>query len=182
VFQDLRVGYLIIHKYLENKIKGENKMLSSKLFILNFSFLFLFAMQVGATPFTDNGDGTIKDQATSLVWQKCSQGLSGTSCSSGTATTATWANAVSYCNSLSLASKTWRLPNVNELISIIDYIKSGSPRIDTTAFPATVASEYWSSTTYAASTTNAWFVYFFVGYMTNTLKTNSYYVRCVSGP
>jgi hypothetical protein len=155
-----------------------------KFLLLNFLFLLLFAMQVGATPFTDNSDGTIKDNATSLVWQKCSQGLSGTSCSSGTATTASWASAVSYCNSLSLASKTWRLPNVNELKSIIDYTKSTSPSIDTTAFPSTVASVYWSSTTTAGGGSLAWIVYFSSsGNSVNSdNKPNTYYVRCVSGP
>jgi hypothetical protein len=155
---------------------------------LNFSFLFLFAMQTEARPFTDNNDGTVKDQATNLVWQKCSQGLSGTSCSSASASKATWASAVSYCNSLSLASKTWRLPNVNELMTIIDYSKSNSssPTIDTSAFPATVAGFYWSSTTYAANTTIAWIVDFGYGgtysIKYDGSKTTSYSVRCVSGP
>ena len=75
-----------------------------KFFILSFLFLILFAMQIGATPFTDNGDGTVKDQATNLVWQKCSLGLSGTSCGSGSAITATWVSAVASCNGFALAS------------------------------------------------------------------------------
>ncbi len=152
-----------------------------KFLILNFALLILFAMQIDATPFTDNSDGTVKDNATSLVWQKCSQGLSGTSCSSGTATVSTWTSAVSYCNSLSLASKTWRLPNVNELKTIVDYTKT-SFLIDSTAFPATIANYYWSSTTSAAPTTNAWAVYSVFGYVNGGNKTDSLYVRCVSGP
>lgn len=144
--------------------------------------LLLLAAQIGATPFTDNGDGTVRDQATNLVWQKCSQGLSGTSCSSGSATTATWASAVSYCTSLSLASKTWRLPNVNELRSIVDYTKTSSPTIDSTAFPATVAYIYWTSTTNGVNIGAAWYVYFLEGYVASPNKTGSYYVRCVSGP
>jgi hypothetical protein len=179
VFQDHSI---IIHKYLKNKIKGETKMFP-KFLILNFLVFILLAMQVEAAPFTDNSDGTIKDNATSLVWQKCSQGLSGTSCSSGSATIATWASAVSYCNSLSLASKTWRLPNVNELRTIVDYTKTSSPVIDSTAFPATIASGYWSSTTYAITTPNAWLVSFLVGAVgEGGPKTNSNCVRCVSGP
>ena len=153
-----------------------------KFLILNFSIFILLATQVEAAPFTDNGDGTVKDQATNLVWQKCSQGLSGSTCSSGTATTATWTNAVSYCNSLSLASKTWRLPNSNESKTIVDYTKSSSPAIDSTAFPATIANYYWSSTTYAPSTTVAYYFNFGDGYVGNTNKTSLNYVRCVSGP
>ena len=153
-----------------------------KILILNFSLFILLATQVEAAPFTDNSDGTVKDLATNLAWQKCSQGLSGTNCSTGSETTATWASAVSYCNSLSLASRTWRLPNVNELKTIAEYTKATSPAIDSTAFPATIASYYWSSTTYAQSNNNAWSVNFNLGILDLFFKTNAYYVRCVSGP
>jgi hypothetical protein len=85
-----------------------------KKLILNLLILFLGVFEIHSAPFTDNSNGTVTDQATGLVWQKCSAGLSGTSCGTGSAGTYTWANALSYCNSLSLASRTWRLPNVNE--------------------------------------------------------------------
>jgi hypothetical protein len=122
------------------------KNLRRKFLILTFAFLILFALQIEAAPFTDNGDGTVKDNATGLVWKKCSNGLSGTSCSTGTATTYTWANAVTACTS------GWRLPSINELKTIVDTTKASGATIDTTAFPATFASYYWSSTTYAPST------------------------------
>jgi len=130
--------------------------------------------------FTDNGDGTVTDSGTNLVWQKCSRGQNATDCS-GTATTSNWQTAISYCNSLNLASKTWRLPNRNELQSIIDHTVS-DPSIHTTAFPNTQLSDYWSSTTHMANTDMAWSVRFSSGSVLEYLKTLNYNVRCVSGP
>jgi hypothetical protein len=135
-----------------------------------------------ARSYTDNSDGTIKDNATGLTWQKCSSGLSGTTCATGTATTADWTTAGSYCSSLSLVSKTWRLPTVQELGNLVDYSRSTSPVVNNTFFPATVANAYWSSTTYATPTTSAWYINFGVGTVGNTYKTDSNFMRCVSGP
>jgi hypothetical protein len=131
--------------------------------------------------FTDNNDGTIKDNATGLIWQKCSQGQNNDATCSGSATTETWANALTYCSGLTLAGRTWRLPTVNELGSLLDTTKTSHPSIDT-AFPNTVPNGYWSSTTYAPNTYNAWYVNFNSGNVNFSLKANSYYVRCVSGP
>lgn len=137
-------------------------------------------MPLWAAPYTDNGD-TITDTRTGLVWQKCSNGQSGASCGTGSATTATWTAAITYCNNLNLAGKTWRLPSKNELLSITERSKY-SPAIDTTYFPATVSSSYWSSSTYASGTASAWGVYFNYGYSSYFSKPNNYYVRCVAGP
>lgn len=63
-----------------------------------------------------------------------------------------------------------------------DYGKATSPLIDTTAFPGTVAANYWSSTAYAPVTDNAWIIGFFSGNIATHIKTNGNYVRCVSGP
>lgn len=132
--------------------------------------------------FTDNGDGTVKDNTTSLIWQKCSRGQTNNSTCSGAATFTDWAGAITYCNGLSLAGKTWRLPQVNELKTIVDTIKTANPVIDTTAFPSTVANIYWSSTTYLATPANVWYITFGNGSVNNGVKTNSGYVRCVTGP
>ena len=55
-----------------------------------------------------------------------------------------------------------------------------SPAIDTT-FVNTASNHYWSSTTYVAATTYAWFVNFGYGYVGYNDKAASYYVRCVRG-
>ncbi|EPG73101.1 PF07603 family protein [Leptospira fainei serovar Hurstbridge str. BUT 6] len=128
----------------------------------------------------NSGGGFVTDNGTGLIWELCTAGLSGSNCSSGTATTYTWQNALNRCNALTTAGKTWRLPNVNELRSIADYSKS-NPSIDSITFPATVSSYYWTSTSYAQSPSNAWYVYFNNGQMNPfTSKGSTYYVRCVT--
>ena len=97
--------------------------------------------------------------------------------------TYTWEQALTYCENLTLPAggySDWRLPNRNELQSIVDYSRY-NPAIDTTFFPDTVASNYWSSTTYADNTSYAWYVYFSYGGVGNYSKTSSYYVRAVRG-
>ncbi len=132
--------------------------------------------------FRDNGDGTVTDNGTGLVWQKCSAGQSGADCSTGTASQHTWENAVSYCNGLSVAGKSWRLPNVNEVKSIVDRTTS-SPSIDASAFPSTPAlglAAVWTSSTYVNIPSNAWRVLFYDGSVDFDTKSSSHYVRCVS--
>ncbi len=78
----------------------------------------------GLNNFVDNGDGTITDNATGLMWQQADDG-----------NPRDWQNALSYCENLSLASHSdWRLPNAKELHSILDYSRSpqttNSPAID----------------------------------------------------
>jgi hypothetical protein len=81
------------------------------------------------------------------------------------------------------AGKTnWRVPTKDELVSILDYTATTPAKINGSFFPNTVASNYWSSTTYAPNTSNAWFVNFAYGYVSYYSKTSNYYVRCVSGP
>ena len=151
-----------------------------------------------AIPYTDNGDGTVYDGRTGLVWQKCSMGQNNDTTCSGTATTATWAIALTYCNDLNsynavgfASHTTWRLPNINELKSIVDRNISPNPSaINNTIFPNTLANIYWSSSTYVPSKGIAWSVAFNddgaygAGSVTNYFgKAASYYVRCVaSGP
>ena len=75
---------------------------------------------------------------------------------------------------------TWRLPNINELLSIVDYANS-SKWINTYYFTTSVANGYWSSSTTAGNTSGAWSVYFYNGSTYNNGKSNGNYVRCVRG-
>ncbi|MBE7412929.1 MAG: DUF1566 domain-containing protein [Leptospiraceae bacterium] len=131
---------------------------------------------------TENGDGTVKDNVTGLIWQKCSNGQSGSNCS-GAASSDLWANALSACSGLSLAGKSWRLPNINELKSIIDINKSSGETIDTNIFPNTASGSYWSSTTLVSNTNFSWEVNFSSGFSVSDDTNLQYsYIRCVSGP
>jgi hypothetical protein len=81
------------------------------------------------------------------------------------------------------AGKTnWRVPTKDELVSLVDYSRTSAPTINTTYFPNTVASYYWSSTTDASDTAGAWRVYFNGGLVVTNFKSNGFPVRCVSGP
>jgi len=149
--------------------------------------------------YTDNNDGSITDNVTGLMWQKCSDGQSGTYCATGSATTYNWyqaagiahasynVDATNVCGNLTLAGQTdWRLPSRIELVSLID---NGvyNPAINTIYFPSTVSSSYWSSTTYAYNTSYAWLVFFSSGNPNTDYKSvssnssSANYARCVRG-
>jgi len=138
--------------------------------ILTIAMALLFFLNVVAGDFIDNGEDTVTDNNTGLIWQ---QGEGGKK---------TWEDAISYCEDLSLAGYTdWRLPNKNELNSIIDY-EIYNPAIDKNFFPdfpVAYASYYWSSTTYVNDSSIAWWVYFYHGSVNSANKSSNPYVRCV---
>lgn len=129
----------------------------------------------------DNGNGTVTDNSTGLIWQKCSAGQNNDGTCGGTVSYYNSDQALSYCSALSLGGRDdWRLPNVKELKSLIDNT-SYSPAIDAVSFPNTSAYYYWASTTLAGITGNAWFVLFDDGYVQATAKYSLMAVRCVRG-
>jgi hypothetical protein len=97
----------------------------------------------------DNGDDTITDTSTGLMWTKYFLGSN-----------VNWEDAIDGAISLSLAGhEDWRLPNIKELQSIIDYTV-GEPTINTNFFPVTQnPCRLWSSTTSAVQTSSAWCIY-----------------------
>jgi hypothetical protein len=135
-----------------------------------------------APQFTDNGNGTISDSTSGRVWQKCTRGQTAPTCS-GSVTQTTWANSITYCEGLTLGGRSdWRLPNINELRSIVDYTQSVPPLLSQTFFPSTLNNSYWSSTTYVQYTSSSYFINFSNGFEDDLLKSSSRPVRCVAGP
>ena len=119
----------------------------------------------------DNGDGTVTDTATGLMWQQTEAGEM------------PWEEAMAYCENLVLPEggyDDWRLPNRNELRSLVDYSRE-DPAIDLTHFPGVVSSDYWSSTTRADFMGRAWTVSFYYGDVNNYYKSYSNYVLAVRG-
>jgi hypothetical protein len=119
--------------------------------------------------YTDNGDGTVTDNVTGLMWQKA---VSATA-------TYTWAQAVAYCPTLILAGHgDWRLPSVIELVSIVD-VGQSNLSINGIYFPNTPSTWFWSSSPVAGSPSGAWYVNFYGGRTSNVDVSNALYVRCV---
>jgi len=122
--------------------------------------------------FTDLGNGVVRDNVTGLEWQQ------------DTAPgTYTWDQANTYCENLTLGGRSdWRLPTIKELSMLVDSSRPyPGPTINTTYFPNTQSSYYWSSTTNAYYPDYAWSVNFFLGYMPNDGKSSGNYVRAVRG-
>ena len=138
--------------------------------------------------YTDNGEATstITDNSTGLVWQKCSKGLSGTDCATGSAVNSNWTNALAYCNAntAQLPGSGWRLPNVNELLTLVDYSTSTVATINGVYFPNTTLGNYWTSSTVVFGANIAWYVNFLYGYTgidgAKSLSSG-FRARCVRG-
>jgi hypothetical protein len=120
--------------------------------------------------FVNNGDGTVSDNLTGLIWQQ------------DETNTMSWEAALSYCEGLSLGNHSdWRLPNIKELGSLTDDMRY-FPAIDTNFFPDAQPSNYWSSTTNTYMPGFAWGLDFNSGENFSRDKSSSnYHVRCVRG-
>ena len=118
--------------------------------------------------FVDNGDGTVTDASTGLMWQR--ETAPGTY---------TWQEALEHCAGLDFAGhKDWRLPTVSELVGIVDYGRHG-PAIDPVL--GAVPSVYWSSSAHVhAPLPAAWIVSFRDGDVgDDSVETTRCFVRAV---
>jgi len=139
--------------------------------------------------YTDLGNGIVRENVNGLEWVKdCNliktrnPGFD----NDGTAGdgAVTWQHALDYVVKLNnenyLGHSDWRLPTIKELSILVDRGRY-NPTIDTTFFPGTVASAYWSSTPYAYDTSYACGVAFLHGGGGVDFKTSRSYVRAVRG-
>lgn len=107
------------------------------------------------------------DARTSRAWQRASA-----------PGTYDWANAKTYCAGLKLQGSGWRLPDIRELESLVDF-KESAPAIDKTVFPGTLGAYYWSATAYKPDASEAWCVTFDYGNSVDYNVGNQGRVRCV---
>jgi hypothetical protein len=133
--------------------------------------------------YQDNGDGTVTDLNTGLMWQQ-------TPVNSGFF----WQEAVDYCNDLELAGyDDWRIPSLKEIFSISDF-SQGWPYLDTSYFDIAGPSvskdeQYWTSNFYVGLTHNGALSAFGVNHGTGHIKSYpangggpmGNYVRAVRG-
>jgi len=145
--------------------------------------------------YTDNGNGTVTDNRSGLIW------LKNANCFGyqdwGTARRSATNLASGQCGLRDGSRRgMWRLPTKEEWQAMIDkkYVDRqnyNQPALSNAAgtgkwkegdaFSGVQTHNYWSSTTFAPTTALAWFVYFSNGYVYNTNKTNMRYVWPVRG-
>jgi hypothetical protein len=133
--------------------------------------------------FTDNSNGTVTDNLTGLIWLKnanCTETVGGI-----TGGLNTWADALTFCNNLASrncgltdgsAAGDWRLPNRNEMNSLIDSSRFNLALPAGHPFNNVQADYYWSATTYSYNTSSAWHLYLNDGNVDYYDKT---YTDCV---
>jgi hypothetical protein len=152
--------------------------------------------------FTDNGDGTVTDNLTGLIWLKDANAANTTAYD--TDGKITWAQAFDFVSKLNngdygagssgnCGQTDLRLPNRFEMESLL-HLGYSSPAVPNRAGTGQwaagdpfnnlkfgAADRYWTSTTSAASTTYAWIVNLNDGYVLNGGKAGTYYVLPVRG-
>jgi hypothetical protein len=147
--------------------------------------------------FIDNGDGTITDLQTGLMWEKKVAGATCLNCVddrySWDAAMIDWLDRlngrlINSPNEGGVAGHSdWRLPTLAELQTIVELNASGcaegSPCIDPIFGPSTssLSSLYWSASTPADFPEDAWFVDFSDGDVNADRKNGTYHVRAVRG-
>lgn len=104
----------------------------------------------GDNDFRVNGDGTVSDRASGLTWQQQDDGQA-----------RDWPAALAYCANLKLAGHSdWRLPNIKELQSLVDY-RRHDPALDEGALKQSdKRAWFWSSTTHGDSILQADYICF----------------------
>ena len=122
--------------------------------------------------FRENGNDTVTDTRTGLVWEQVKGGNGSEA--------VTWQAALSYCENLGKGGiNNWRLPSIRELESLVDEERYNAAVDGVFGYGSLNA---WSSTSYSTSSTQAWYVGFESGKVSYGDKDgSSYYARCVCG-
>lgn len=119
----------------------------------------------------DASTNTILDTSTFIMWQDDNNVSSNTQ---------NWEQAILYCENLTLAGyEDWKLPNINELSTILDLTTFNPAIISDFNSYLSNSTLYWSSTTYKYDTRNSWIIYFLTGEIITSSKSSNNYVRCM---
>ena len=118
------------------------------------------------TTLTIFGDAVVTDSTTGLMWQKSYRAYG------------SWKAALEYCEASNYAGYSdWRLPNRDELASLLDYDKPSTPY---SYFPDMPNNNFWSSTSNVSKEYYGWSVdYYTGGIFDDYSKPGSMHVRCV---
>jgi len=132
----------------------------------------LYPLSTPTERFEDNGDGTVTDKQSKLMWMRCAVGqiwVKGTC--DGAAVALTWAAALDAAQSInrrgSFFFNDWRVPQVPELAGIAER-QCKNPRINLTVFPATPPVAFWTATSRPSNSVEA--SAFVLGFGTDGVK------------
>jgi hypothetical protein len=137
--------------FADGRIKGYGfRRQGTSRYVKTFYARFVRGNAYGGNNFKDNGDGTVTDKNTGLMWMKTDSGKP-----------MTWEKALAYAENMTYAGYSdWRLPNAKELQYLVDYTRSpdatGSAAIDPVFQTSAITNEagqkdypfFWSSTTF----------------------------------
>ncbi len=138
-----------------------------------------------ATPseaFFDFGDGTVRHRPTQLVWTRCAIGQewTGSGCS-GEPELLDWAAALNVADQAEISGQSdWRLPNRNELSSIVE-TRCHDPAINGTVFPDSQGGGFWTSSPVHSEGGQVWVVDFDQGALQPRAQAGSHALRLVRG-
>lgn len=132
-----------------------------------------------SSDFTVHNNGTVTHNATGLMWMRCSIGQTwqGERCT-GVASKFTWQQALTQDGTNYAGYSDWRLPNKNELASIVE-LRCYNTSINGDIFPDTPSSWFWSSSPSYHTSNFAWYVHFYYGGFHTYSKGDDYHVRLV---
>ena len=158
---------------------------------------------INAPSYTDLGNGVVRDNVTGLHWEVKTNknGAPNYDDPRDADNTYTWCDTnpltnngvigtcsdhdtMDFIAALNTANHggfdDWRMPTVQELLAIADYGQH-NPAINTSFFPNTAGSRYWSSTKNASYPESSLYVDFLSGYDGGSYKSTAYHVRAVRG-
>lgn len=139
--------------FIDGRIKGYPKNQPGNASVKKTAYFRLIRgnNEYGINRFKDNGDGTITDSASGLMWQQADDGNA-----------RDWEEALAYAEGLNFAGyDDWKLPNAKELQGLVDYTRSPSTTNSAAIDPLFNCTEidypdgnsghfpfYWTSTTH----------------------------------
>lgn len=128
--------------------------------------------------YQDNGDGTVTDLNTGLMWQQATADTDGDGdIDSNDKLVAPYV--YDYCDSLDYAGYSdWRIPDIREFFTIVDY-GNYDPAMNPVF--SCQSSKYWTGSTSAYSRYRSWEVNFNNGKIFHRVFNNEYFIRCVRG-
>ncbi|MCB1599113.1 MAG: DUF1566 domain-containing protein [Lysobacterales bacterium] len=131
-----------------------------------------------ASRYTDNGNGTVTDTQTGLMWKQCSEGQTAPTCS-GTQSLLRWDEGQAAAADSEFADfDDWRVPTVDELESLVE-TACQEPAINESVFANTYSGGYWTSSSHPMGNKYFWYVDFRLGKRDFNGKSSNYGLRLV---